>query len=99
MGTEPGSPEPDEKTEQRAEGAARIAAAAAAGRDRLLADATLIDALVRIDEIEVATRAIAEQRADLVEYAIDLREAVADAVGARDVAPVDRDVASPEDDG
>lgn len=71
---------PDEKGEQRAEGAARIARAAAAGRNRLAADANLIGALVRIDELEVATRALEEQRSDLVEYAIDLREAVADAV-------------------
>jgi len=66
------------------EGAAAIAAAAAAGRSRLVADANLIGALVRIDEIEVAARAIDEQRADLIEYAIDLTEAVAGAVRVRD---------------
>lgn len=80
MARQAGSEEPDEKREQRAEGAARIARAAAAGRNRLAADANLIGALVRIDELEVATRAIEEQRSDLVEFAIDLREAVADAV-------------------
>ncbi|HWH32747.1 MAG TPA: hypothetical protein VNU01_08750 [Egibacteraceae bacterium] len=85
MARQPGSSEPDDG-DARAEGAARIARAAAAGRNRLLSDANLIDALVRIDEIEVATRAIAEQRADLVEYAIDLREAVAEAVQTRDAA-------------
>ena len=77
----------DEKGEQRAEGAARIARAAAAGRNRLAADANLIGALVRIDELEVATRALEEQRSDLVEYAIDLREAVADAVRQAGEAP------------
>ena len=80
MATQAGSDEPGEKGEQRAEGAARIARAAAAGRNRLAADANLIGALVRIDEIEVATRALEEQRSDLAEYAIDLREALADAV-------------------
>jgi hypothetical protein len=68
------------------EGAAAIAAAAAAGRSRLVADANLIGALVRIDEIEVAARAIDDQRADLLEYAIDLTEAVAEAVRVRDGA-------------
>lgn len=66
------------------EGAAAIAAATTAGRSRLVADANLIGALVRIDEVEVATRAIDEQRADLIEYAIDLTEAVAEAVRVRD---------------
>lgn len=61
--------------------------AAAPARNRLLADATLIEALVRIDEVEVAARAIEEQRADLVTFAIDLREAVAEAVRNRDAAP------------
>lgn len=78
------------------EGAAAIEAAAAAGRSRLVADANLIGALVRIDEIEVATRAIDDQRADLLEYAIDLTEAVAEAVRVRDgvatpVEPADAD--------
>lgn len=64
--------------------AREILRAADAGRDKLTADAALIDALVRLDEFDVAARAIEEQRADLVEYAIDLREAVADAVERRD---------------
>jgi len=67
--------------------------AAAAARNRLLADASLIEALVRIDEVEVAARAIEEQRADLVTFAIDLREAVAEAVRNRDAAPI-----TPEND-
>lgn len=66
--------------------AGRILRAAEASRSRLLADATLIDALVRLEEVDVAARAIEEQRADLVEYAIDLSEAVADAVRRRDGA-------------
>lgn len=66
------------------EGTAAIADAAAAGRSRLVADANLIGALVRIDEVEVAARAIDEQRADLLEYAIDLTESVAEAVRVRD---------------
>lgn len=75
-------------TDGEDEGTAAIAAAAADGRNRLVADADLIGALVRIDEIEVAARAIDDQRADLLEYAIDLTEAVAEAVRFRDgVAP------------
>lgn len=68
------------------DGAARVSIASAAGRNRLLADAKLIEALVRIDEIEVAVRAIEQQRADLAEYAIDLREAFEEAVRERDAA-------------
>lgn len=90
MASVAGSQEPDEKGQQRARGAELIARAAALGRNRLAADANLIGALVRIDELEVATRAIEEQRSGLVDYAIDLRDAVAEAVRtAGEVAPPD----------
>lgn len=79
---EPGDPISAEALDEGA--AAAIAAAVQPAKDRLVADAGLIEALVRIDEIEVATRAIDEQRADLLEYAIDLTEAVAEAVRSRD---------------
>lgn len=68
------------------DGTGVLSRAVDAARSRLLADATLIEALVRIDEVEVATRAVSEQRSGLVELAIDLREAVAEALRERDGA-------------
>lgn len=90
---EPGAPIDAKALDEGA--AAAIAAAVQPAKDRLVADASLIEALVRIDEIEVATRAIDEQRADLLEYAIDLTEAVAEAVRSRDGDLID-DPAGPD---
>jgi hypothetical protein len=65
-------------------GAEAIARASDAGRRRLAADAQLIEALVRVDELGAAARMVEEQREGLADLAIDLREALAEAVRERD---------------